>query len=91
MSAPTGASHELPALSGTRNETDDVVPRPASSVTSEALMKYRVERSADGEWIMANVWKRGAGLFTDTLSSKGTAFTHEERQLFDLDGMPPIR
>ena len=54
-------------------------------------MKYRVERSADGEWIMANVWKRGAGLFTDTLSSKGTAFTHEERQLFDLDGMPPIR
>jgi len=28
-------------------------------------MKYRVERSPDGEWIMADVWKRGAGLLTD--------------------------
>lgn len=52
-------------------------------------MKYRVERSPDGEWIMADVWKRGAGLLTDALFNKGTAFTQEERQLFDLDGMLP--
>ena len=54
-------------------------------------MKYRVERSPDGEWIMADVWKRGAGLLTDALFNKGTAFTQEERQLFDLDGMLPHR
>ena len=52
-------------------------------------MKYRVERNPDGEWIMADVWKRGAGLLTDALFNKGTAFTQEERQLFDLDGMLP--
>ncbi len=52
-------------------------------------MKYRIERSPDGEWIMADVWKRGAGLLTDALFNKGTAFTQEERQLFDLDGMLP--
>jgi len=54
-------------------------------------MKYRVERNPDGEWIMADVWKRGAGLLTDALFNKGTAFTVEERQLFDLDGMLPHR
>lgn len=54
-------------------------------------MKYRVERGPDGEWIMADVWKRGAGLLTDALFNKGTAFTREERQLFDLDGMLPHR
>jgi hypothetical protein len=41
-------------------------------------MKYRVERSPEGEWIMADVWKRGAGLLTDALSNKGTANTKEE-------------
>ncbi|MEA2024247.1 MAG: NAD-dependent malic enzyme [Actinomycetota bacterium] len=54
-------------------------------------MKYRIERSPDGEWIMADVWKRGAGLLTDALFNKGTAFTLEERQLFELDGMLPHR
>lgn len=54
-------------------------------------MKYRVERGPDGEWIMADVWKRGAGLLTDALFNKGTAFTRDERQLFDLDGMLPHR
>ena len=68
---------------------DDALSEPASWVTTEALMKYRVERSPDGEWIMADVWKRGAGLLTDALFNKGTAFTQEERQLFDLDGMLP--
>lgn len=52
-------------------------------------MKYRVERSPEGEWIMADVWKRGAGLLTDALFNKGTAFTPEERQTFELDGMLP--
>jgi malate dehydrogenase (oxaloacetate-decarboxylating) len=54
-------------------------------------MKYRVERSPEGEWIMADVWKRGAGLLTDALFNKGTAFTREKRQLVDLDGMLPHR
>jgi hypothetical protein len=54
-------------------------------------MKHRVERSPEGEWIMADVWKRGAGLLTGALFNKGTAFTNEERQLVDLDGMLPHR
>jgi hypothetical protein len=40
-------------------------------------MKYRVARGPDGEWIMADVWKRGAGILTDALFNKGTAFTSE--------------
>ncbi|HZJ48280.1 MAG TPA: NAD-dependent malic enzyme [Acidimicrobiia bacterium] len=52
-------------------------------------MKYRIERGPNSEWIMADVWKRGAGILTDALFNKGTAFTKEERQLFELDGMLP--
>ncbi len=54
-------------------------------------MKYRIERSPEGEWIMADVWKRGSGLLSDPLLNKGSAFTHEERELFDLDGMLPYQ
>jgi malic enzyme len=54
-------------------------------------MKYRIERSPDGEWIMADVWKRGSGLLSDPLMNKGTAFSHEERELFDLDAMLPYQ
>ena len=54
-------------------------------------MKYRVERSDDGEWIMADVWKRGSGLLSDPLFNKGSAFTHEEREIFGLDGMLPYQ
>jgi len=52
-------------------------------------MKYRIERGPNGEWIMPEVWKRGHALLIDALYNKGTAFTAEERELFDLDGMLP--
>jgi malate dehydrogenase (oxaloacetate-decarboxylating) len=52
-------------------------------------MKYRIERSPEGEWIMADVWKRGSGLLSDPLLNKGTAFSKEERQVFELDAMLP--
>lgn len=54
-------------------------------------MKYRIERTDDGKWIMADVWKRGSAMLSDPLLNKGTAFTKEERQLFDLDGMLPYQ
>ncbi|MDJ0954545.1 MAG: NAD-dependent malic enzyme [Acidimicrobiia bacterium] len=54
-------------------------------------MKYRIERTDDGEWIVADVWKRGSGLLSDPLLNKGTAFTKEERELFELDGMLPYQ
>ncbi len=53
-------------------------------------MKYAIERSADGEWTM-DVWKRGHSLLSDSLLNKGSAFTHEERELFDLEGMLPTQ
>jgi malic enzyme len=54
-------------------------------------MKYRIERSPEGDWIMADVWKRGSALLTDPLLNKGTAFTKEEREIFDLDAMLPYQ
>ncbi len=53
-------------------------------------MKYRIERSPSGEWIMADVWKRGSALLSDPLLNKGTAFSMEERALFELDAMLPF-
>ncbi|MCP3995254.1 MAG: NAD-dependent malic enzyme [bacterium] len=54
-------------------------------------MKYRIERTDDGEWIVADVWKRGSGLLSDPLLNKGTCFSKEERDLFELDGMLPYQ
>ena len=54
-------------------------------------MKYRIERTEDGEWIVADVWKRGSGLLSDPLLNKGTAFSKEEREIFELDGMLPYQ
>ncbi|MDH3305891.1 MAG: NAD-dependent malic enzyme [Acidimicrobiia bacterium] len=54
-------------------------------------MKYRIERSSDGEWIIADVWKRGHAVLQDGLLNKGSAFAPEERELFDLDGMLPFQ
>ncbi len=54
-------------------------------------MKYRIERTDDGEWIVADVWKRGSGLLSDPLLNKGTAFSKEEREIFELDGMLPYQ
>lgn len=54
-------------------------------------MKYRIERTPDGEWIMADVWKRGSALLSDPLLNKGSAFSTEERELFELDGMLPYQ
>ncbi len=51
-------------------------------------MKYRLERTKDGRWAI-DVWKRGHALLSDALLNKGTAFTAEERDLFELDGLLP--
>jgi malic enzyme len=53
-------------------------------------MKYRIERNADGDWIIADIWKRGRAVLADSLLNKGTAFPPRERQLFDLEGMLPF-
>jgi len=54
-------------------------------------MKYYIERSSEGGWIMAGVWKRGSALLQDPLLNKGSRFTVAERELFELDGMLPCR
>lgn len=54
-------------------------------------MKYRIERSSGGDWIAADVWKRGSALLSDPLLNKGTAFTKAERELFELDAMLPFQ
>ena len=54
-------------------------------------MKYRIERSPEGEWIMADIWKRGSALLSDPLLNKGTAFSKEEREVFELDAMLPYQ
>ena len=54
-------------------------------------MKYRIERDDRGNWIIGEVWKRGSAILSDPLLNKGTAFTPEERELFELDGMLPYR
>ena len=54
-------------------------------------MKYRIERDDRGNWIIDEVWKRGSAILSDPLLNKGTAFTAEERDLFELDGMLPYR
>ncbi len=53
-------------------------------------MKYRIERNPEGDWIIADVWKRGHAILADSLLNKGTAFSPEERTLFDLEGMLPF-
>ncbi len=52
-------------------------------------MKYRIERSPDGDWIIADIARRGQTLLFDPLLNKGTAFTMEERVTFGLEGMLP--
>ncbi|HEY5578802.1 MAG TPA: NAD-dependent malic enzyme [Acidimicrobiia bacterium] len=51
-------------------------------------MKYAFEQQPDGS-LAVDVWKRGHALLTDALLNKGTAFTSEERGLFELEGLLP--
>jgi malic enzyme len=53
------------------------------------VVKYRIERNDAGDWIIADVWKRGHALLGDPLLNKGTAFSVEERKVFELEGMLP--
>jgi malic enzyme len=52
-------------------------------------VKYRIERKDHGKVVVADVWKRGAAVLSDPLLNKGTAFSLEERSLFELEGMLP--
>jgi len=54
-------------------------------------MKYRIDRNDAGDWIIADVWKRGHAILADPLLNKGTAFSPEERDIFELDGTLPYR
>ena len=54
-------------------------------------MKYRIERSPDGDWIITDVWKRGHAILADSLLNKGTAFSEYERDVFGLRGLLPAR
>ncbi len=54
-------------------------------------MKYQIDRDENGKWLIKEVWKRGSAILSDPLLNKGTAFTAEERELFDLDGLLPYR
>ncbi len=52
-------------------------------------LKYRIDRKGKGQFVIADVWKRGTALLADPLLNKGTAFTAEERKLFEVEGMLP--
>jgi malic enzyme len=52
-------------------------------------MKYQIGRDDDGTWVIHDVWKRGHAVLADPLLNKGTAFTPEERAVFELDGLIP--
>lgn len=54
-------------------------------------MKYQIDRDDDGTWVMRDVWKRGHALLADPLFNKGTAFSTEEREIFELDGLIPYQ
>jgi malic enzyme len=54
------------------------------------MESYRFERTPDGR---SRVWvrERGARLLSHHLHNKSTAFSHEERRQFDLEGLlPPV-
>ncbi len=52
-------------------------------------MQYRIERHPAGEFVIAEIKKRGNAVLSDPLLNKGTAFTEEERRTFGLIGMLP--
>jgi len=54
-------------------------------------MKYQIDRDQDGKWLIKDVWKRGSAILSDPLLNKGTAFTAEERELLQLDGLLPYQ
>ncbi len=54
-------------------------------------MKYQIDRDPNGRWVIKEVWKRGAAILSDPLLNKGTAFTSEEREVFELDGLIPFQ
>jgi malic enzyme len=54
-------------------------------------MKYQIDRDQDGKWLIKDVWKRGSAILSEPLLNKGTAFTAEEREILELDGLLPYQ
>jgi len=54
-------------------------------------MKYQIDRDQNGKWLIKEVWKRGSAILSDPLLNKGTAFTAEEREILELDGLLPYQ
>ena len=54
-------------------------------------MKYLIDRDENGHWVIKDVWKRGSAVLNDPLLNKGTAFTPEERYVFQLEGLLPFQ
>ncbi len=54
-------------------------------------MKYQIDRDQDSKWLIKEVWKRGSAILSDPLLNKGTAFTAEEREILELDGLLPYQ
>jgi malic enzyme len=54
-------------------------------------MKYQIDRDQDGKWLIKEVWKRGSAILSEPLLNKGTAFTAEEREILELDGLLPYQ
>ena len=56
-----------------------------------AAVQYRIQRSADGGWIITDITRRGHAVAFDPILNKGTAFSAEERRTFGLEGMLPTQ
>ncbi len=54
-------------------------------------MDYEIDRDENDRWLIKGVAGRGPALLCDPLLNKGTAFSVEERYVFELDGLLPFQ